>query len=122
MMGIIEALDRFPDSKTIEAQSLMDLDLALSLADFLNERSTRFQAKILAFGSHAWVIVADAHPGETRQRYLEPIADPGSYLRRAAEGVLSLHPEYHALLEEWTALVARADTRPDAAVPTERGA
>jgi hypothetical protein len=93
----------------------MDSEKAFALRDFINDHSTRFDAEVLPFGSQGdqgWVIVADKAPGSgsadkapgaggPRNTFLEPIADPDDYLRRANEGTLEVDEEYRALLQEW---------------------
>jgi poly-D-alanine transfer protein DltD len=75
----------------------MELDSAISLADFINNRGNRFIAKVLHYGNRGWVLVLDKHTDE----HLEPIADPHDYLRRARLGILKIEDAYHDLVAEW---------------------
>lgn len=75
----------------------MYLNEAGSLADFINEERTCFQATVLDFGERAWVIVRDTRA----DRFLEPIVNVGDYLIRVDQGSLQIDAEYRALLEAW---------------------
>jgi hypothetical protein len=78
----------------------MELDSAISLANFINDRNHGFTANVLAFGNNrGWVVVKDKHT----HRHLEPIADPHDYLRRARLGILKIEDAYHDLIAEWIA-------------------
>jgi hypothetical protein len=77
----------------------MELNRAISLADFINERNQRFTAKVLDFSNRGWVLVKDT--GD--DRYLEPIADLHDYVRRARQGQMRLDDACRNLLTEWVA-------------------
>jgi hypothetical protein len=75
----------------------LELNRAISLANFINERDPRFSANVLDFSDQGWVIVRDCQAN----RHLEPIADPHDYVRRAQQGTLDIDDTYHSLITDW---------------------
>ncbi len=79
----------------------MDLHSADSLASFINNNGTRFHASVFDFSDKGWVIVAEKLENGGRRIYSEPIADVSHFLRRVADGLLQIDPEYLRLLTAW---------------------